>query len=69
MRKAFSFMIGAVLGGLVGAGVALLFAPESGVEMRARINERAKTFSTEIQQAASSRRIELQERLDSLRKS
>ena len=69
MRKTLSFLIGAVLGGLVGAGTALLFAPESGIEMRAQIRERAKTFSTEIKQAASSKRIELQERLDTLRTS
>ena len=34
MRRTFSFFIGATIGGLVGATVALLFAPSSGQEFR-----------------------------------
>ncbi|MEZ0395591.1 MAG: YtxH domain-containing protein [Anaerolineales bacterium] len=67
MRKVLGFIIGAIVGGLVGATLALLYAPESGAELRARIRERAETFATEVRQAAATKRIELQERLDSLR--
>ena len=67
MRRIFSFVIGATLGGLVGATLALLFAPSSGTELRAQITDRSQVFATEIRQAANSKRIELQERLEILR--
>jgi gas vesicle protein len=67
MRKFSSFVIGAVLGGLVGATLSLLFAPESGTELRAQIRQRADSFSTEVRQAVNTKRIELQDRLDTMR--
>jgi gas vesicle protein len=67
MRKAISFIAGITVGGLVGAILALLFAPSSGTELRAQISERANGFAGEIRQAADTKRIELQERLETLR--
>jgi gas vesicle protein len=67
MRKFASFTIGAVIGGLVGATLSLLFAPESGTELRAQIRERAEAFTAEVRQAVNSKRIELQDRLETLR--
>ncbi len=67
MRKLLGFIVGAIVGGLVGATLALLYAPESGAELRAQIRERAETFATEVRQAATAKRIELQDRLESLR--
>jgi gas vesicle protein len=67
MRRMFSFLIGTLLGGLVGAVLALLFAPSSGTELRGQISERTNGIATEIRQAASTKRIELQQRLDTLR--
>ena len=67
MRRAFGFFIGLTLGGLVGATVALLFAPASGEEVRAQITDRTQVFASEIRQAANTKRIELQERLEILR--
>lgn len=67
MRRTLSFFIGATIGGLVGATLALLFAPVSGEEMRVQINDRAQDFAADIRQAASTKRIELQERLEILR--
>jgi len=67
MRRVFSFFIGATIGGLVGATLALLFAPASGEEIRAQITDRIQVFATEIRQAANTKRIELQERLEILR--
>jgi gas vesicle protein len=67
MRRVLSFFVGAVVGGMVAATLALLFAPAPGQEVRAKITDRAQTFATEIRQAASTRRIELQERLEVLR--
>jgi gas vesicle protein len=67
MRKTMSFLVGAVLGGLVGGTMAMLFAPASGVEVRAQFKERTDALAAEIRQAAATRRIELQDRLESLR--
>jgi hypothetical protein len=67
MRRIASFFIGAIIGGVVGSGLALLFAPASGEELRVQINERAQAFANNIRQAASTKRIELQERLVVLR--
>ena len=67
MRKIFGFLIGAFVGGLVGATIALLLAPDSGEELRTELRQRGAAFTAEIRQAATARQIELQERLDTLR--
>ena len=67
MRRIFGFMIGIVVGGLVGSTVALLLAPESGEELRGQLRERGMAFQAEIRNAADTRRIELRERLEELR--
>ena len=67
MRKTISFFVGVIMGGLVGATVALLFAPESGSELRDQIRDRAESLTGEIRQAVGDRRIELQDRLETLR--
>jgi gas vesicle protein len=67
MRRAFSFFIGTLIGGTIGAAVALLFAPSAGNELRVQINDRAQGLAADIRQAAKSKRIELQERLETLR--
>jgi len=67
MRRMFGFFIGVVVGGLVGATVALLLAPESGEKLRNLIRERGAAFLGEVKHAADTRRIELQDRLETLR--
>jgi len=67
MRRMFGFLIGVLVGSLVGATVALLLAPESGGQLRLQLRERGANFIAEIRQAADTRRIELQERLETLR--
>ena len=67
MRKIFGFLIGVFVGALVGSVVALLMAPEAGEKLRGEIRERGQNFMGNIQSAADSRRIELRNRLDSLR--
>jgi gas vesicle protein len=63
----FGFLIGVTVGALVGATIALLLAPESGDELRSMLRERGQNFMSEVQQAADTRRIELKDRLDTLR--
>ncbi len=67
MRRMFGFLIGIVVGALVGSTVALLLAPESGEELRNAIRERGAGFLSEVRSAADNRRIELQNRLEALR--
>jgi gas vesicle protein len=67
MRRAFSFFIGTLVGGLIGATAALLFAPSAGKELRVQINDRAQGVVANIRLAANTKRIELQERLETLR--
>jgi len=67
MRRILSFFIGASLGALVGTTLALLFAPSSGTELRTQITDKTQIFANEIRQAADTKRIELQERLEILR--
>jgi gas vesicle protein len=67
MRRMFGFLIGVFVGSLVGSTLALLLAPDSGEELRAQLRERAQNFAGEIRHAADTRRIELKERLDTMR--
>jgi len=68
MNRATNFVIGAIVGGLIGAGLALLFAPKSGPELRQDISDYADQVQTEIRQAAVSKRQELEAQLASLRR-
>jgi len=67
MRRMFGFLIGIVVGALVGSTVTLLLAPESGEQLRGELRQRGAGFLAEVRQAADSRRIELQGRLEDLR--
>jgi gas vesicle protein len=67
MKKALSFFIGAVMGGLVGATMAILLTPASGKELRVQLRARADAIRAEVQQAAADRRAELERQLTELR--
>jgi gas vesicle protein len=67
MRKLISFLVGTAIGGIIGAGLALLFAPSSGADLRVKTGQRFEGFITEIRHAAQNKQIELQERLETLR--
>jgi gas vesicle protein len=67
MRRIFGFLIGGLAGAAIGAGVALLFAPESGEQLRSDIRARGDEVVGEIKDAANERRAQLQARLQSLR--
>ncbi|MCY2924768.1 MAG: YtxH domain-containing protein [Planctomycetota bacterium] len=67
MRRAFSFFIGTLIGGIIGAAVALLFTPSAGKDLRVQITDRAQGLAADIRHAANTKRIELQERLETLR--
>ncbi len=67
MRRMFGFMIGIMVGVLVGSTVALLLAPEAGEKLRNELRARGESFLADVRRAADARRIELTDRLESLR--
>jgi gas vesicle protein len=68
MRQVFGFMIGIMIGALVGSTVALLLAPESGEALRNELRARGQGLVADVRHAAETRRIELTDRLETLRK-
>ncbi len=67
MRSVFGFMMGIMLGALVGSTVALLLAPGPGETLRSELRVRGQNFANDVRQAAEARRIELTNRLEALR--
>jgi gas vesicle protein len=67
MRRMFGFLIGIAVGGLVGSTIALLLAPESGEDLRVQLRERGQNFFNDVRHAADERRIELRQRLETMR--
>ena len=67
MRRMFGFLMGMFVGGLVGAVLALLLAPESGENLRGQLRDRGQNFLNDVRHSADARRIELRGRLESLR--
>jgi gas vesicle protein len=67
MRRLFSFLAGVVIGGLVGAVLALLLTPVSGKNIQAQLRERVEYIQLEVQKAATEQRAELERQLAALR--
>jgi hypothetical protein len=63
MRRGLLWIYGFLVGGLIGAGLALLWAPCSGPELRERIRSRWQQVVEEGRQAAAQRRAELEREL------
>ncbi len=67
MSRFLSFLVGIILGALVGGTIAILLAPVSGEELRLQMRDRAVTMRDEVKQAAATRRAELEQQLATLR--
>jgi gas vesicle protein len=67
MKRMFGFLIGILVGGLVGSTIALLMAPESGEQLRTQLRSRGENFFNDVRHAADERKIELRQKLDTLR--
>jgi len=67
MRKLTSFLFGAFLGGTIGVLIAVLLAPASGEELRARLRDFGSKTIEEIRLAAERKRGELEAELAKLR--
>jgi gas vesicle protein len=69
MRRFGYFVVGATMGGLVCAVIALLLAPSSGDKFRTQITETSHKIIQDVQHAAAQRRVELEQELANLRAS
>ncbi|HEX2697651.1 MAG TPA: YtxH domain-containing protein [Anaerolineales bacterium] len=67
MRRMFGFLIGIMVGGLVGSTVALLLAPESGERLRNEIRARGEGLIGDIRRAGEARQAEMSQHLESLK--
>ena len=67
MRKFGNLMFGAILGGLVGSALALLFAPAPGDQTRHEVEAYFKNIEEEVTRAADEKRAELEAQLHKLR--
>ena len=67
MNRAFNFLLGAAIGGFIGATVAILLAPSSGDDLRSEIGMRTDRIRSEVAKAAADRRAELESQLAALR--
>ncbi len=67
MRKFFNFFMGLMMGGMVGATIALMLAPTSGEEIRGQLQEQSIRLRDEVKAVAEARRAELERELNNLR--
>ena len=64
MNSTFTFFIGLVVGAVVGAAAALLFAPQSGEELRTRIQQEAVAERQRVQARYEQGKEDLKHRVD-----
>jgi gas vesicle protein len=67
MGKVLRILVGVILGAAVGAGLVLLFAPQTGEETRRVIEERVEAILAEGREAAETRRLELRSQFEMLK--
>jgi len=68
MRRFTSFLTGAMVGALVGSLTALLLAPTSGDELRARARDQASSFRDDVREAYETRVAQLEAEIEALRR-
>ena len=67
MRKAMSFILGAIFGGIVGGATILLLAPGSGTETQTAIQEKFNNLRIELGNAIAEKRAALESELQEYR--
>jgi gas vesicle protein len=66
MKYGFIFVLGTLFGALIGAGVALLYAPSSGEELRANIKTQVDTQYARLQDEYEKGIQQVQSRMDKM---
>ena len=67
MRKFGNFVLGAMIGGVIGSSLAMLFAPSTGENTRQEIMDYFNHIIEEVNRAADEKRSELVTQLETLR--
>ena len=67
MSRMSKFLLGAVIGGMLGTILALLLTPESGDELRGQIKDYKQKIVVDVSDAAKQKREELERELSRLR--
>jgi len=67
MRQLTSFMAGAFVGALIGGITALLLAPTSGEELRARTRDRIEDLTDDVREAYAAKVAQLEAEIARLR--
>lgn len=67
MRKFANFILGALIGGILGGLTALLLTPYSGDQLRSQLQQRVDHIQIEIKEAAHKKRANLENRLEELK--
>jgi gas vesicle protein len=68
MRSLGRFLLGVVMGGIIGSVLALLFAPVAGSDLRVRIYDYCTNIRDEVKNAAATKTQQLQRELATLQK-
>jgi len=68
MLRFVNWLLGLLVGALVGAGLVLLFAERSGAETQELLRNRLQAIREEGRQAAQNRRLELTAELEALKR-
>lgn len=66
MNNSLSFILGVVVGAVIGGAVALLYAPLTGDELRGRIRDEATAEGQRVQAQYERSRQDLVERVDKM---
>ncbi|HNW94851.1 MAG TPA: YtxH domain-containing protein [Anaerolineaceae bacterium] len=67
MSKMKSWMTGAILGGLLGSALVLLYTPAKGSELKSKLQGAVQKMRDEVRLAGEEKRAELEAQLDALR--
>lgn len=67
MKRIFAFIMGTTVGALLGVALVIFLTPQSGEDIRELFRERFLTLQNDLKSAASTRKIELERQISSLR--